>query len=108
MKLPWQKDKGRAAAWGQKWDGPAAYSTDPIIGRPGFYALDEDGRQLLDPAVMLTYIDEAPGNDEDGSGHYIVVNPDEPYYTHRPPHLDDPKYVELAATVEGVGGVSVE
>lgn len=97
----------REAAWGQKWEGLTTYTTDPEIGRPGFYALEDDGHTLHDPVVMLSWIDEAPDDEEDGSGHFIVANPDDPYYSHRPPHLDDPRYVELEAQARGTGGVSV-
>lgn len=91
---------------GSTWNGPAAYSTDPHIGRPGYYALTEDGQEILEPHVMLTYVDEAPGNDEDGSGHYEVADLDKPYFSHQPMNLN-PNVVPLEARATTTSDVAV-
>src|SRR5438105_3163460 len=94
-----------APAAGQKWTLPLTYTTDPEIGRPGYYGLDKEGRALHDPVVMLTYIDEAPGNDEDGSGYWVVADPSQPYFSHAP-HHEVSRFVNLEAQVKGTSSVS--
>lgn len=88
------------------YKGPLTWTTDPEIGRPGYYALEEDGRTLMDPHVLLTWVDQAPGDAEDGSGYFYVADPDRPYFTHHPPHVDE-NFVELSAEAEGTGGVDI-
>jgi len=83
---------------GNPWEGYACYSTDPQIGRPGYYALEDDGKTIREPHVMLTWVDEAPGDDDDGSGHYEVANMDVAYHIQLPPSLN-PNTVDLEATV---------
>ena len=93
-------------AAGTRWNGPLCYNTDPEIGRPGFYGLDEEGKMTLDPPVLLTHVDEAPGDPEDGSEHWVVADEDKPYYSHAP---NEPlaRTVELQSEVAGEGGVNV-
>jgi hypothetical protein len=92
---------------GDTWTGPTMWTTDPHIGRPGYYALSPEGA-ILDPPVMLTWVDEAPGNDEDGSGHF-VVSTEEPYFSHLPESINpaSPRVVNLEAHTHGTGGVSI-
>lgn len=57
---------------GEVWRGHACYSDDySLVDRPGFYALDETGKKVL-PKIRLTWVDCAPGDDQDGSGFYEV------------------------------------
>lgn len=93
-------------AGGSVWYGPLCYSTDPEIGRPGFYGLDEEGHMTLDPPVLLTHIDEAPGDPDDGTGHWIVADPNEPYFSHAP-YQPEARLVDLESSVAGEGGVNV-
>jgi hypothetical protein len=91
---------------GSVWEGPATYTTDPHIGRAGYYALTDDGTTILEPHVMLTYVDEAPRDEEDGSGHYEVADPNEPYFSHCPMALN-PNVVPLEAQATTTSSVSV-
>lgn len=64
---------------GYVWEGPACYTDDyTAVQRPGFYALTEDGKNLIQPPLRLVYIDDAPGDPTDGSGHYEVASATDP------------------------------
>jgi hypothetical protein len=117
---PWErkteaapKGPSRPAA-GERYEGPVTYTTDPLIGRAGYYALDdvktdkggENLHQIKEPHVMLTWVDEAPGDDEDGSGHFIVADPDKPYFVQLPPHLDE-NLVPIESDVQATSGVRI-
>lgn len=57
---------------GEVWRGHACYCDDyALVDRPGFYALDETGKQIL-PKIRLTWVDCAPHDDQDGTGFYEV------------------------------------
>jgi hypothetical protein len=113
------KRSSRPAA-GSTYEGPVTYTTDPQIGgQPGYYALaepqtfdHEDGtttnlHPILEPPLRLTWIDDAPHDEEDGSGHFVVAADDEPYYSHMPSHIAMQRnLVQLEATVRGTSGVS--
>jgi hypothetical protein len=111
---PKQSDSGSSRpAAGERYDGPLTYTTDPQIGRPGYYALDEvtahkegeNTHSIKEPHVMLTWVDEAPEDPNDGSGHFIISDMEKPYYSHLPPHLDE-NLVPLAAIVQGTSKVT--
>jgi len=53
----------------------------------------------------LTWVDDASHDEEDGSGHFIVADPDQPYYSHLPAHVDS-NLVELEAKVKGTSAVT--
>ncbi len=63
---------------GDRYDGPAAYCADyGLVPRPGYYALSEGGK-TLDAGLRLVYVDDAPGDHLDGSGHYEVASESDP------------------------------
>ncbi len=92
---------------GEVWEGLTTYTTDPHIGPPGYYALKDDGH-TVDTSLRLTWVDEAPHDEEDGSGHFIVSlssrKKDHPYYSHLPAHVDF-HLVELESRVTGTSEV---
>lgn len=56
---------------GRRYAGPAAYCDDyTLVPRPGFYALKGDGKSFRRPLLRLVWVDDAPGDPEDGAGHY--------------------------------------
>jgi hypothetical protein len=58
---------------GTVFDGLVTYCHDySLVEKPGYYALGEDGKQLQKPLLRLTWVDDAPGDEDDGSGHYEV------------------------------------
>lgn len=60
---------------GKRYEGPAAWCDDyTAVPRPGFYALTPDGKNIL-ADVPLVCIDEAPGDPDDGSCHYVYAGP---------------------------------
>jgi hypothetical protein len=80
---------------GDRYDGPACYCTDySLVPRPGFYALDATGKRV-NPHVRLVYVDDAPGDPNDGSGHYEIAGRKDP--EQRPGE----RVVELAVAVKG-------
>lgn len=94
-----------APAAGDIWDGLFCYTTDPVHGRPGYYALEDDGKTVVNPPVLLTHIDLAPGDDHDGRGVWVVVDVEEPYFSHAPAH-ERGNYVNLEANVKGTSAVT--
>lgn len=63
---------------GSRYDGPAAYCDDyALVPRPGFYALDKTGKNV-NRHVRLIYVDDAPGDPDDGSGHYEIAGRKDP------------------------------
>ena len=66
---------------GSRWDGLAAWFHGPEVDyRPGFYALDGEGRTLLlwqDAPVRLVGVDDAPGDAGDGRWHLEVAGSDD-------------------------------
>lgn len=81
---------------GSPWDGFAAWCSDSSVDhRAGFYALTDDGRDLLRPLVRLTMIDDAPGNPENGACHLVVSGPDDP------PQAPAGRIVEFDVSVVG-------
>ena len=90
---------------GSVWEGFACYSTDPQIGRPGYYALNDDAMTIREPHVMLTWVDDAPGDDDDGSGHYEVADMDVAYHIQLPPSLN-PNTVDLSTEVHTTSDVA--
>lgn len=90
---------------GETYTGLLTYTTDPVIGRPGYYALDDDSK-LLDPPVMLTWVDEDPTNEENINGHYVVVDPEQPYYSHHPVHTGPPNMVGFETHAQTTSNVS--
>lgn len=64
---------------GDRYEGLAVWTTDyTLVDKPGFYALAEDGRQLLDPPLRLVGIDETPGDPDDTSWHLVVAGSTDP------------------------------
>ncbi len=64
---------------GDRYDGLACYCEDPsAVSRAGYYALDDDGRELVQPPLRLVAIDDNPGNPTDGSWHLEVAADDDP------------------------------
>jgi hypothetical protein len=60
---------------GQLYEGPAAWSSDySLVPRPGFYALDASGKNML-PDVPLVCVDDAGGDPWDGACHYEFAGP---------------------------------
>lgn len=87
---------------GMLWTGPAAYTMDySIVDKPGFYALTEDGKEFRRPLVRLVMVDDAPGNDEDGSCHLEVASSSDPAQMHR-----GLRVVSLSTEVEGTSDVA--
>lgn len=61
---------------GQHYDGPVTYCDDyALVPRPGFYATD--GRNV-NRHLRLVYVDDAPGDPDDGSGHFEVAGRKDP------------------------------
>lgn len=80
---------------GQRYDGPACYTDDyALVGRPGFYALDPTGKKV-NRRLRLVYVDDAPGDPTDGSGHYEVAG------RHDPVQRGGERVVELEVQVAG-------
>lgn len=76
--------KAQSERAGQPYDGPACWCDDYMaVPRPGFYALSEDGRDIL-KEYPLVCVDDAPGDPEDGSCHYEYAGPDDNPYRHNP------------------------
>ncbi len=67
---------------GTRYDGPATYCDDyAAVPRPGFYALhvERDGSaRRINPRLRLVYVDDAPGDPDDGSGHFEVAGKRDP------------------------------
>ncbi len=67
---------------GDTYEGPLAiFDDESVDGVHGYYALDEDGKELLEQAgkpVRLMQVDLAPGDDEDGSERYVVADKNDP------------------------------
>src|SRR6185503_7344112 len=62
---------------GDRYDGPAAYCDDyALVPRPDFYALDPTCKKVT--KQRLIYVDDAPGDPEDGSGHYEIAGRRDP------------------------------
>lgn len=93
-------------AAGQAWIGPLTFTTDPEIGRPGYYALEADGRTLIDPPLLLTHVNVDPTNEDDTRDVYLVADPDQPYHITLPPHLNPPNIVDLESQVHGTSEVT--
>ena len=74
---------------GQPFSGHACWTDDySIVPRPGYYALTDDGKQIL-AHVPLVYVDDAPGDHLDGSGHYEYAGPkDQPQRQGNPVALE--------------------
>ena len=84
---------------GSRYFGPVAYCDDySLVGRPGYYALTSDGKAVRKPLLRLVYVDDAPGDPDDPSGHYEVAGPKDP--VQRPGRI-----VALRADLEGSAGV---
>jgi hypothetical protein len=93
---PKPKAKSTGPKPGTEWDGPNAYVTDyGLVDRPGFYALDEDGKELLDPPVRLVMVDDEPG-DEWGTRCHLEVASDKD-----PPMKQAERIVDLEADAQG-------
>lgn len=105
MRLFQRDNRTSRPAAGSVWAGPRTYTTDPEIGRPGYYALEDDGRTLVDPPILLTCVNVHPEDEEDTEDLYIVANPEEPYHAQLPPHLNA-GVVALEATVQGTSEVT--
>ena len=101
-----RKEPSRPAA-GSVWTGFKTYTTDPVIGPPGFYALEDDGYTLVHPPLALTVVNVNPDDPKDERDLTLVAHPDEPYYPQLPPHLNPPNAVELEANVRGTGNLMV-
>jgi hypothetical protein len=85
---------------GTRWYGPAAYCTDyALVPRPGYYALSDDGKQLRKPLLRLVCVDDAPGDNKDGSCHYEVAGKNDPVQRQG-------KVVKMKARLEGTAGIN--
>lgn len=84
---------------GDVYNHPVAYSTDPLIGPPGFYGTDPLTHQII-PGLRLTVLPHTP-NAPDPDGHtFIIADPNAPYYEHPPTNE-----VTLQAVVHGTATV---
>lgn len=88
-----------------KYTGLKAFCNDDSVGFvPGFYALTDDGKQLLlrgGKPVRLMHVDLAPGDPDDGSEEFLVAGPKDP------PQSEKGRIVPLepeAATAKGKAG----
>jgi len=84
---------------GDPYQGPACWCDDyQLVPRPGYYALDSTGKQVLGN-VPLVCVDDAPGDEQNGACHYEYAGPkDNPQRQGR--------IVALEAHIEGRGGMS--
>lgn len=87
---------------GEAYVGPACWSDDyTVVPKPGYYALSEDGKALL-VDVPLVCIDDAPGDPEDGSCHYVYAGENEyPQKTAEGKEIPYGHPVDLEFEVEG-------
>lgn len=89
---------------GTPYDGPVAYNDGPDVGHvPGYYALTDGGKQLRAPLVRCCWVDHAPGDDEDGAGHYEIAHRADGSHRYVPPPGSN---VDLETLVEGHGGIT--
>lgn len=59
---------------GTVYEGPACYVNDyEAVERPGFYALTDDGKDLLRPLIRLVMVDDAPNDPDNGHCHLEVA-----------------------------------
>ncbi|MBI3936411.1 MAG: hypothetical protein HY323_05495 [Betaproteobacteria bacterium] len=65
---------------GDRYDGPVAFTDEDGYKRLplGYYALTRDGKSLRRPLLRLVWVDDAPGDPDDGSGHYEVAHRSDP------------------------------
>lgn len=60
---------------GTPYYGPACYCDDyAAVPRPGYYALSEDGREILADRPLVC-VDDAPGNPDNPACHYEHAGP---------------------------------
>ena len=71
---------------GTVYNGPASFFNDVgVVPWPGFYALDDEGKNLRLPPLRLVAVDDAPGDPDDGAWHLEVAGPNDP--AQRPAHI---------------------
>lgn len=99
--MRWRKPKA-----GSRWNGPSAYCHDyQLVEKPGYYALEDDGKtflKIMGDLVRLTYVDDAPGVEDDGTGHYEVASKTDPVAR------QGPVTVDLEARAKGVSATEVQ
>lgn len=91
---------------GDVYPHPVAYSTDPLIGSPGFYATDPITHQIV-PDLRLTVMPNLTGDPNDSNHLFVVADPKKPYYERlpQPEPLTPPNEVHLQARVKGTANV---
>ena len=68
---------------GKLYEGTVAWCQDyQVVPRPGFYATE--GNAIL-ANIPLVCVDDAPGNPEDGSCHFVYAGPKDNPYASEPP-----------------------
>jgi len=95
---------------GDVYEGPHAYCADyALVERPGFYALTEDGKVLLEPLLRLVMIDDFPGDAEQLGCHLEVAGPHDPpqMSVHSRQPIESQGEVSFSAAVEGSAEVGL-
>lgn len=89
---------------GDLWKGPKGIFDGEEVGhRHGFYALTDDGKDLLKvrgKPVRLTHVDLAPGDEYNGDEEFRVAGP-------KDPGTVQGNLVDLQVDAQGNSGVGV-